>query len=93
MIGAGVLGLPAAMAPLGWGGGLIVLVATFWISWHTYALLVHMHEVPDIDNKTEEQVIRRLDRYQELTTHILGKDIVHSSPTLPELASMRGLGA
>jgi amino acid permease len=76
MIGAGVLGLPAAMAPLGWVGGLIVLVATFWISWYTYALLVHMHEVSDIDNKSEEPVIRRLDRYQELTTHVLGKGVL-----------------
>ena len=45
MVGAGVLGLPATFATLGWAGGLIVLVASLGISWFTFGLLVHLHEV------------------------------------------------
>jgi hypothetical protein len=39
-------------------------------SWHTYKLLVYMHEVPDLDSKGG---IRRLDRYDQLAQYILGK--------------------
>jgi hypothetical protein len=73
MVGAGVLGLPAAVAPLGWAGGMVVLFVTFWISWYTYILLVNMHEVPDLDSKDPKVSTKRLDRYQDLTTYILGK--------------------
>ena len=45
MVGAGVLGLPATFAILGWYGGLIVLIASLGISWFTFGLLVHLHEV------------------------------------------------
>jgi hypothetical protein len=40
MVGAGVLGLPQTLGTLGWAGGLIMLTATFWMSWYTYKLLV-----------------------------------------------------
>jgi len=72
MVGAGVLGLPAAVAPLGWAGGMIVLFTTFWISWYTYILLVNMHEVPDMDSKDPKVSSKRLDRYQDLTAYVLG---------------------
>jgi amino acid permease len=72
MIGAGVLGLPYAFSYLGWIGGIIFLVFSFWVSWHTYKLLVYMHEVPDLDNKAGGG-IRRLDRYDQLAEYILGK--------------------
>jgi len=41
-------------------------------SWHTYKLLVYMHEVPDLDNKAGGG-IQRLDRYDQLAEYILGK--------------------
>jgi len=72
MVGAGVLGLPAAFVHLGWAGGIIFLLFSFWISWHTYKLLVYMHEVPDLDNKAGGG-IRRLDRYDQLAEYVLGK--------------------
>eukprot|EP00879_Flechtneria_rotunda_P017139 GHRR01017950.1.p1 GENE.GHRR01017950.1~~GHRR01017950.1.p1 ORF type:complete len:148 (-),score=8.66 GHRR01017950.1:304-747(-) len=72
MVGAGVLGLPATFAHLGWAGGVIFLLASFWISWYTYKLLVYMHEVPDLNNKAGCG-IRRLDRYDHLSRYILGK--------------------
>jgi hypothetical protein len=75
MVGAGVLGLPAALAQLGWAGGIIVLLFTFWVSWYTYKLLVKMHEIPDPTIKVAGggQAIRRLDRYQDLTMYVFGK--------------------
>ena len=45
MVGAGVLGLPATFAVLGWAGGLIVLIVSLGISWSTFGLLVYLHEV------------------------------------------------
>lgn len=33
MVGAGVLGLPSTFISLGWPGGIITLVLSFWISW------------------------------------------------------------
>jgi hypothetical protein len=45
MVGAGVLGLPAALAQLGWAGGIFFLLFSIWVSWYTYKLLVYMHEV------------------------------------------------
>ena len=35
MVGAGVLGLPAAMAALTWGGGVTVMVLSWVISLYT----------------------------------------------------------
>eukprot|EP00878_Enallax_costatus_P029335 GHUV01031796.1.p1 GENE.GHUV01031796.1~~GHUV01031796.1.p1 ORF type:complete len:451 (-),score=96.99 GHUV01031796.1:132-1373(-) len=72
MVGAGVLGLPAVLAYLGWAGGIIMLVFSFWVSWYTYKLLVYMHEVPDLDSKAGKG-IRRLDRYDQLADHIFGR--------------------
>uniref|UniRef100_A0A383W7B9 Amino acid transporter transmembrane domain-containing protein n=1 Tax=Tetradesmus obliquus TaxID=3088 RepID=A0A383W7B9_TETOB len=71
MLGAGVLGLPAVFSHLGWAGGIIMLVFSLWVSWYTYLLLVWMHEVPDLDNKAGNG-IRRLDRYDQLATYVLG---------------------
>eukprot|EP00878_Enallax_costatus_P014279 GHUV01014936.1.p1 GENE.GHUV01014936.1~~GHUV01014936.1.p1 ORF type:complete len:415 (+),score=64.43 GHUV01014936.1:364-1608(+) len=71
MVGAGVLGLPAALAVLGWAGGILFLIFSFWVSWHTYKLLVYMHEVPDLDCKAGNG-IRRLDRYDQLAEYVFG---------------------
>lgn len=70
MVGAGVLGLPHAFSYLGWAGGIIFLAFSFWVSWHTYMLLVYMHEVPDLSSKGG---IRRLDRYDQLAAYVWGK--------------------
>lgn len=70
MVGAGVLGLPAAFAHLGWVGGIIFLAFSFWVSWHTYMLLVYMHEVPDLGSKGG---VRRMDRYDQLADYVWGK--------------------
>eukprot|EP00882_Tetradesmus_deserticola_P022414 GHRQ01024318.1.p1 GENE.GHRQ01024318.1~~GHRQ01024318.1.p1 ORF type:complete len:288 (-),score=46.80 GHRQ01024318.1:497-1360(-) len=72
MLGAGVLGLPAVFSHLGWAGGIIMLVFSLWVSWYTYLLLVWMHEVPDLSNKAGNG-IRRLDRYDQLATYVLGR--------------------
>ncbi|KAF8060318.1 LHT2 [Scenedesmus sp. PABB004] len=72
MVGAGVLGLPAVFSHLGWAGGVIMLLFSFWVSWYTYKQLVYMHEVPDLDAK-EAGGLRRMDRYDQLSTYILGK--------------------
>ncbi|WIA23691.1 hypothetical protein OEZ85_000385 [Tetradesmus obliquus] len=73
MVGAGVLGLPSVFAHLGWAGGCIMLAFSFWVSWYTYKLLAYMHEVPDLDSK-EGGGIKRLDRYDQLSCYILGKN-------------------
>jgi len=70
MVGAGVLGLPAALSHLGWAGGIIFLIFSIWVSWHTYKLLVYMHEVPDLGKAGG---IRRLDRYDQLAEYVFGK--------------------
>jgi hypothetical protein len=44
-------------------------------SWHTYKLLVLMHEVPDLASKRGG--IRRLDRYDQLAAYILGECARH----------------
>ncbi|XP_014754068.1 lysine histidine transporter 2 [Brachypodium distachyon] len=63
MVGAGVLGLPFAMAQLGWGPGVAVIVASFVITLYTLWQLVEMHEmVPG----------KRFDRYHELGQHAFG---------------------
>jgi hypothetical protein len=49
---------------------MLFLVFSIWVSWHTYKLLVYMHEVPDLD---APKGLRRLDRYDELAEHVLGE--------------------
>ncbi|KAI8470815.1 MAG: amino acid transmembrane transporter [Monoraphidium minutum] len=73
MVGAGVLGLPSTFVSLGWAGGIIALVTSFWVSWYTYKLLVDMHEIPDPETKGAITSYIRFDRYQDLTCHVFGK--------------------
>ncbi|KAL3139320.1 hypothetical protein ABBQ38_003657 [Trebouxia sp. C0009 RCD-2024] len=63
MVGAGVLGLPYAMALLGWTGGVIVLVLAYLISVWTLWQLCYMHEIDG----------RRMNRYHELGQYAFGK--------------------
>lgn len=73
MVGAGVLGLPSTFISLGWAGGVITLLISFWVSWYTYKLLVYMHEMPDPSApKGSLTSWIRFDRYQQLTCHAFG---------------------
>jgi Transmembrane amino acid transporter protein len=72
-VGAGVLGLPEAVAQMGWVGGMLFLVFSIWVSWYTYKLLAYMHEVPDLD---APKGVRRLDRYDELAEYVLGECVL-----------------
>eukprot|EP00250_Pteridium_aquilinum_P016776 c23287_g1_i1 orf=388-1740(-) len=64
MVGAGVLGLPNAMAQLGWGPGVVVLVLSWVITLYTLWQMVEMHEmVPG----------KRFDRYHELGQEAFGE--------------------
>ncbi|KAK9061683.1 hypothetical protein SSX86_018866 [Deinandra increscens subsp. villosa] len=66
MVGAGVLGLPHAIAQLGWGPGLGVLFASWVITLYTLWQMVEMHEmVPG----------KRFDRYHELGQHAFGEKL------------------
>nr|GEX95850.1 lysine histidine transporter 1-like [Tanacetum cinerariifolium] len=66
MVGAGVLGLPHALAQLGWGPGLFVLFASWIITLYTLWQMVEMHEmVPG----------KRFDRYHELGQHAFGEKL------------------
>ncbi|KAF7849271.1 hypothetical protein BT93_L1025 [Corymbia citriodora subsp. variegata] len=66
MVGAGMLGLPYAMAELGWGPGVAVLVLSWIITLYTLWLMVEMHEmVPG----------RRFDRYNELAQYAFGEKL------------------
>ncbi|XP_072950211.1 lysine histidine transporter 1 [Typha angustifolia] len=63
MVGAGVLSLPYAMAELGWGPGIAVLVISWVVTLYTLWQMVEMHEmVPG----------KRFDRYHELGQHAFG---------------------
>ncbi|KAH9290638.1 hypothetical protein KI387_034755, partial [Taxus chinensis] len=63
MVGAGVLSLPYAIAHLGWGPGVVVLVLSWIITLYTLWQMVEMHEmVPG----------KRFDRYHELGQHAFG---------------------
>ncbi|KAJ6769213.1 LYSINE HISTIDINE TRANSPORTER 2-LIKE [Salix koriyanagi] len=63
MVGAGVLSLPYAMAQLGWGPGIAILVLSWVITLYTLWQMVEMHEmVPG----------KRFDRYHELGQHVFG---------------------
>ncbi|CAM8951447.1 unnamed protein product [Rhodiola kirilowii] len=64
MIGAGVLSLPYAMAYLGWGPGIAVLVASWCITLNTMWQMIQLHEcVPG----------KRFDRYYELGKYAFGE--------------------
>ncbi|KAG9446634.1 hypothetical protein H6P81_012762 [Aristolochia fimbriata] len=63
MVGAGVLSLPFAMAELGWGPGIAVLILSWIITLYTLWQMVEMHEI--VPGK-------RFDRYHELGQHAFG---------------------
>ncbi|MCO5563490.1 hypothetical protein L7F22_017133 [Adiantum nelumboides] len=66
MVGAGVLSLPHAMAQLGWGPGVVVLVLSWVITLYTLWQMVEMHEmVPG----------KRFDRYHELGQEAFGQKL------------------
>ncbi|XP_021910103.1 LOW QUALITY PROTEIN: lysine histidine transporter-like 6 [Carica papaya] len=63
MIGAGVLSLPYAMAYLGWGPGIMVLVLSWCMTLNTMWQMVQLHEcIPGT----------RFDRYLDLGRHAFG---------------------
>ncbi|OWM90580.1 hypothetical protein CDL15_Pgr014883 [Punica granatum] len=66
MVGAGVLGLPYAMAELGWGPGVTILVLSWIITLFTLWQMVQLHEaVPG----------KRFDRYHELGQYAFGEKL------------------
>ncbi|XP_058187042.1 lysine histidine transporter 1-like isoform X2 [Rhododendron vialii] len=66
MVGAGVLSLPSAMADLGWGAGVTILILSWVISLYTLWQMVEMHEmVPG----------KRFNRYHELGQHAFGEKL------------------
>ncbi|KAL4653194.1 hypothetical protein ACB092_01G285500 [Castanea dentata] len=66
MVGAGVLGLPSAMASLGWGPGVVILILSWVITLYTLWQMIEMHEmVPG----------KRFDRYHELGQHAFGEKL------------------
>ncbi|KAM0932164.1 putative amino acid transporter, transmembrane domain-containing protein [Dioscorea sansibarensis] len=66
IVGAGVLSLPYAMAELGWGPGITVLILSWIITLYTLWQMVEMHEmVPG----------KRFDRYHELGQHAFGEKL------------------
>ncbi|CAJ1958487.1 unnamed protein product [Sphenostylis stenocarpa] len=63
MVGAGVLGLPYAIAQLGWVPGVFMILFSWVLTFYTLWQLVEMHElVPG----------KRFDRYFEMGEHIMG---------------------
>lgn len=66
MVGAGVLSLPYAMAELGWGPGIAVMVISWIITLYTLWQMVQMHEM--IPGK-------RFDRYHELGQQAFGEKL------------------
>ncbi|XP_024631783.1 lysine histidine transporter 1 isoform X2 [Medicago truncatula] len=66
MVGAGVLSLPSAMASLGWGPGVVILILSWIITLYTLWQMVEMHEmVPG----------KRFDRYHELGQEAFGEKL------------------
>ncbi|XWS69190.1 hypothetical protein CRYUN_Cryun04dG0158300 [Craigia yunnanensis] len=66
MVGAGVLSLPYAMADLGWGPGVTIMVLSWIITLYTLWQMVQMHEmVPG----------KRFDRYHELGQYAFGEKL------------------
>ncbi|KAL0395759.1 UNVERIFIED_CONTAM: Lysine histidine transporter 1 [Sesamum calycinum] len=66
IVGAGVLGLPYAMAELGWGPGVAVLVISWIVTLYSLWQMVEMHEI--VPGK-------RFDRYHELGQHAFGEKL------------------
>ncbi|XP_022775632.1 lysine histidine transporter-like 2 isoform X2 [Durio zibethinus] len=66
MVGAGVLSLPYAMAELGWGPGVTIMVLSWVITLYTLWQMVQMHEM--IPGK-------RFDRYHELGQYAFGEKL------------------
>ncbi|KAJ4959635.1 hypothetical protein NE237_019545 [Protea cynaroides] len=66
MVGAGVLSLPYAMAELGWGPGVAILILSWIITLYTLWQMVEMHEM--IPGK-------RFDRYHELGQQAFGEKL------------------
>lgn len=63
MVGAGVLSLPYAMAYLGWGPGITVMILSWCITLNTMWQMIQLHEcVPGV----------RFDRYIDLGKHAFG---------------------
>ncbi len=51
---------------------MAALFASLVISWHTYRLLVLMHETPDLSAKSADGYLR-FDRYEDLAAYLLGR--------------------
>ncbi|CAN0925234.1 Lysine histidine transporter 1 [Linum grandiflorum] len=66
MVGAGVLTLPYALAHLGWGPGITILIMSWIITLYTLWQMVEMHEM--IPGK-------RFDRYHELGQQAFGEKL------------------
>ncbi|KAL8167219.1 LOW QUALITY PROTEIN: hypothetical protein V2J09_008718 [Rumex salicifolius] len=63
MVGAGVLSLPYAMAYLGWGSGVVVMILSWCITLNSMWQMIQLHEcVPGV----------RFDRYIDLGKHAFG---------------------
>ncbi|KAK7401487.1 hypothetical protein VNO78_13013 [Psophocarpus tetragonolobus] len=63
MVGAGVLGLPFALAQLGWIPGVFMILLSWILTFYSLWQLINMHElVPG----------KRFDRYFDLGQHVLG---------------------
>ncbi|MED6182073.1 Lysine histidine transporter 2 [Stylosanthes scabra] len=67
MVGAGVLSLPYAMAHMGWGPGITVLILSWIITLYTLWQMVEMHE--------REPGGKRNDRYHELGQEAFGEKL------------------
>ncbi|PWA44493.1 transmembrane amino acid transporter family protein [Artemisia annua] len=66
MVGAGVLSLPYAMAYLGWGPGMAVMIISWCLTLHTFWILTQLHE-------SSEGV--RYDRYIDLARYAFGQKL------------------
>ncbi|XVF29192.1 hypothetical protein REPUB_Repub15cG0099100 [Reevesia pubescens] len=66
MVGAGVLSLPYAMAELGWGPGVTIMVLSWVLTLYTLWQMVELHEM--IPGK-------RFDRYHELGQYAFGEKL------------------
>ncbi|XLT61814.1 hypothetical protein HN873_018338 [Arachis hypogaea] len=67
MVGAGVLSLPYAMAHMGWGLGITVMILSWVITLYTLWQMVEMHEMVPGG--------KRLDRYHELGQEAFGEKL------------------
>ncbi|XP_051143977.1 lysine histidine transporter 1-like isoform X2 [Andrographis paniculata] len=67
IVGAGVLGLPYAMAELGWGPGIAILVVSWIVTLYSLWQMVEMHEIVPGG--------KRFDRYHELGQYAFGEKL------------------